>query len=69
MNTENNNIYSPKILCAQLHALYDMLEARKKEIVSDPSFSPGNFVLNNELELIYQKTRLLQECFEKFCSS
>ena len=61
--------YSQAVLCQQLHALYDLLQKRKKEILADPALNPGNDELNNELELIYHRSRLLQECFEQFCPS
>jgi len=61
--------YSQAVLCQQLHALYDLLQKRKKEILADPDLNPGNDELNNELELIYHRSRLLQECFEQFCPS
>ena len=61
--------YSPDLLCQQLHALYDLLQDRKDQIVADPDFNPGNDALNQELEDIYFKMKLLQECFEKFCPS
>ncbi len=61
--------YSPIVLCQQLHALYDLLQKRKKEIMADPDLNPGNDALNNELELIHNRSQLLQECFEQFCPS
>ncbi len=61
--------YSQTTLCQQLHALYDLLQKRKKEIMADPDLTPDNDELNNELELIYHRSRLLQECFEHFCPS
>ncbi|HNX78221.1 MAG TPA: hypothetical protein PKM56_21315 [Candidatus Rifleibacterium sp.] len=61
--------FSQAVLCQQLHALYDLLQKRKKEILADPALNPGNDELNNELELIYHRSRLLQECFEQFCPS
>lgn len=64
-----DRVYSQEVLCQQLHALYDLLEHRKAEILKDPDFNPGNDALNDELEDIYFKTRLIQECFEKFCPS
>ena len=59
--------YSQAVLCQQLHALYDLLQKRKKEILADPELTPDNDALNNELEQIYHRSRLLQECFEQFC--
>jgi len=61
--------YSQKVLCAQLHALYDLLQKRKAEILADPELNPGNDELNDELEQIYHRCRLIQECFEQFCPS
>ncbi|HOI92842.1 MAG TPA: hypothetical protein PLK28_20235 [Candidatus Rifleibacterium sp.] len=61
--------YSQAVLCQQLHALYDLLQKRKKEILADPELTPDNDALNNELEQIYHRSRLLQECFEQFCPS
>ncbi|PKL43556.1 MAG: hypothetical protein CVV42_20035 [Candidatus Riflebacteria bacterium HGW-Riflebacteria-2] len=61
--------YSQKVLCAQLHALYDQLQKRKAEILADPELNPGNDDLNDELEQIYHRCRLIQECFEQFCPS
>jgi hypothetical protein len=58
-----------KVLCQQLHCLYELLQERKKQILADPEFNPGNEALNDELEEIYFKMKLLQECFEKFCPS
>lgn len=59
--------YSQAVLCRQLHALYDLLQQRKKEILADPALNPENDTLNHELEQIYHRSRLLQECFEQFC--
>jgi len=67
--SEKDNVFSQKILCAQLHALYELLQKRKAEILADPDLNPGNDELNNELEQIYHRCRLLQECFEQFCPS
>lgn len=61
--------YSSQILCEQLHLLYKQLQERKKQILADPEFDPGNDALNNELEEIHYKLKLLQECFENFCPS
>lgn len=61
--------YSQTVLCEQMHALYDLLQKRKKEILADPALTPDNDELNNELEQIYHRSRLLQECFEQFCPS
>jgi len=61
--------YSQAVLCEQMHALYDLLQKRKKEILADPALTPDNDELNNELEQIYNRSRLLQECFEQFCPS
>ncbi|MFZ5949573.1 MAG: hypothetical protein ACOYXC_02625 [Candidatus Rifleibacteriota bacterium] len=61
--------YSQSILCSQLHALYELLQKRRQEILADPQFNPGNDELNDELEEIFFKLKLLQECFEKFCPS
>lgn len=61
--------YSQAVLCQQLHALYDLLQKRQKEILADPDLNPENDELNHELELIYQRSKLLQECFEQFCPS
>jgi hypothetical protein len=61
--------YSQAVLCEQMHALYDLLQKRKKEILADPALTPDNDELNNELEQIYHRSRLLQECFEQFCPS
>lgn len=61
--------YSQTALCQQLHALYDLLQKRKIEILADPDLNPDNDALNNELDLIYQRSKLLQECFEQFCPS
>ncbi len=61
--------YSQAVLCQQLHALYNLLQKRKKEILADPELTPDNDALNNELEQIYHRSRLLQECFEQFCPS
>jgi len=68
-NYKNGKGFSQTILCAQLHALYDLLQKRKEEILADPDMNPGNDELNNELEQIYHRCRLLQECFEQFCPS
>ncbi len=68
-DNKKNSIFKQEILCQQLHALYDLLKKRKAEIVADPDFNPGNEALNDELEDIYFKMKLLQECFEKFCPS
>ncbi|PKL39314.1 MAG: hypothetical protein CVV41_21495 [Candidatus Riflebacteria bacterium HGW-Riflebacteria-1] len=67
--SKKGSVFSQKILCAQLHALYDLLQKRKAEILADPDLNPGNDELNNELEQIYHRCRLLQECFEQFCPS
>ena len=64
-----NAEYSQKVLCAQLHALYNLLQDRKAEILADPELNPGNDELNDELEQIYHHCRLIQECFEQFCPS
>ncbi len=61
--------YSQAVLCEQMHALYDLLQKRKKEILADPALTPDNDELNDELEQIYNRSRLLQECFEQFCPS
>lgn len=61
--------YSQTELCRQLHALYDLLQKRKQEILADPDLNPDNDQLNHELESIYNRSRLLQECFEQFCPS
>ena len=61
--------YSQAMLCEQMHALYDLLQKRKKEILADPALTPDNDELNDELEQIYNRSRLLQECFEQFCPS
>lgn len=68
MNSKKENMeYSEEILCQQLKALYRELIKRKREIQADPDLNPGNDLLNDELESIYRKTVLLQECFEQFC--
>ncbi|GAB4276398.1 MAG: hypothetical protein Kow0029_18320 [Candidatus Rifleibacteriota bacterium] len=70
MDTEKrNDFFSQEILCRQLHALYERLLQRKNEILAHPDFNPGNDALNDELSEIYEKIRLVQECFEKFCPS
>ena len=61
--------YSQAELCHQLHALYELLQKRKREILADPDLNPENDELNNELELIYHRCKLIQECFEHFCPS
>ncbi len=61
--------YSQKVLCSQLHALYDLLQERKKEILADPDLNPDNDELNDELDQIYIRSKLIQECFEQFCPS
>lgn len=66
---KSSGSYSQNELCKQMHALYDLLQKRKAEILADPDLNPGNDALNNELELIYVRSRLLQECFEHFCPS
>ncbi|MBU1107194.1 MAG: hypothetical protein KKB51_11040 [Candidatus Riflebacteria bacterium] len=66
---EKNKKFSQIILCRQLHALYDLLQERKDEILADPAMNPGNDELNDELEQIYHRCRLIQECFEQFCPS
>lgn len=67
--TGKSGNYSQKLLCTQLHALYKMLQKRKAEILANPELNPGNDELNDELELIYHRCRLIQECFEQFCPS
>lgn len=66
---KSSGAYSQEKLCSQLHALYDLLQARKKAILADPELNPENDALNNELELIYIRSKLIQECFEHFCPS
>lgn len=67
--TGKSGKYSQKLLCTQLHALYEMLQKRKAEILANPELNPGNDELNDELEQIYHRCRLIQECFEQFCPS
>ncbi len=66
---KSSGAYSQQKLCNQLHALYELLQKRKKEILADPDLNPENDDLNNELELIYIRSKLIQECFEHFCPS
>lgn len=67
--TKKRIIYSPEILCSQLHALYDRLDARRQEILKDPDLNPGNDVLMNELDRIVKRIALIREMFEEFCPS
>lgn len=53
--------------CEQLKLLYDLLEKRKQEILSDPNFNPNNSSLNDELEKIYKRQELLKDCLNEFC--
>lgn len=61
--------YSSAIFCQQCHALYDLLEKRRKEILSHPDFNPENEDLNKQLELIWRRIEIVRNCFEQFCPS
>lgn len=61
--------YNPELYCQQSHALYDLLEARRQEIMKDPDFNEGNDELIAELELIVKRIAIIRECFEQFCPS
>ena len=67
--TKKKTAYSPEILCPQLHALYDRLEARRQEILKDPEFNPGNDALIEEMDRIVKRVALIREMFEEFCPS
>lgn len=67
--TKKRVIYSPDILCSQLHALYDRIDVRRQEILKDPDFNPGNDALMNELDRIVKRITLIREMFEEFCPS
>lgn len=67
--TKKRIVYSPELLCIQLHALYDRLEARRQEILKDPEFNPGNDALMDEMDRIVRRIALIREMFEEFCPS
>ena len=69
MEDKKQTIYSPEILCQQMHSLYNLLKKRKEEILADPAFDEGNDALNDELVTVHNKLELLHECFENFCPS
>lgn len=66
---EHRPTYSPTIFCAQLHALYDLVDRRRQEILADPALNPDNDELMEELQLIGKRIALIRECFEAFCPS
>ena len=68
-NSNKKTRYSQEILCSQLHALYDRLEARRQEILKDPDFNPGNSALMEEMDRIVRRVGLIREMFEEFCPS
>ncbi|HOY65946.1 MAG TPA: hypothetical protein PLP29_03605 [Candidatus Ozemobacteraceae bacterium] len=61
--------YSAEILCRQLHALYDLLDKRREEILADPAYNPDNDELIQEMDRIVRRIALIRECFEEFCPS
>ncbi len=68
-NARHQARYSPTVFCAQLHALYDLLDRRRQEILADPNMNEGNDALIEELQLIVKRIALIRECFEAFCPS
>ncbi len=61
--------YSAETLCRQLHALYDILDKRRDEILADPAYNPDNDELVREMDRIVRRIALIRECFEEFCPS
>ncbi|MBF0544991.1 MAG: hypothetical protein HQM08_11180 [Candidatus Riflebacteria bacterium] len=61
--------FSQEILCGQLHSLYEMLDARRKEILADPDYNENNAPLVKEMERIVKRIALIRDCFEEFCPS
>lgn len=61
--------YSAETLCRQLHALYDLLDKRRDEILADPAYNPDNDELVLEMDRIVRRIALIRECFEEFCPS
>ncbi|MBP7633124.1 hypothetical protein KBA41_03060 [Candidatus Ozemobacteraceae bacterium] len=61
--------YSSDALCRELHALYDLLDKRRDEILADPAYNPDNDELVQEMDRIVRRIALIRECFEEFCPS
>ncbi|HOT28419.1 MAG TPA: hypothetical protein PLU72_09530 [Candidatus Ozemobacteraceae bacterium] len=61
--------YSAETLCRQLHALFDLLDRRRNEILADPAYNPDNDELVLEMDRIVRRIALIRECFEEFCPS
>lgn len=61
--------YSPAVFCNQCHALYELLEKRRQEIMQHPDFGPDNDDLIEELDLTIKRIAIIRECFEQFCPS
>ncbi|HNW33859.1 MAG TPA: hypothetical protein PKM25_02935 [Candidatus Ozemobacteraceae bacterium] len=61
--------YSAENLCRQLHALYEILDKRREEILADPDYNPDNDDLIKEMDRIVRRIALIRECFEEFCPS
>lgn len=61
--------YDPELFRQQCHALYDLLEERRQEIMNDPDFNEDNDELITELERTVKRIAIIRECFEQFCPS
>lgn len=69
VRSNNNSGYSAETLCRQLHALYDLLDKRRDDILADPAYNPDNDELVQEMDRIVRRIALIRECFEEFCPS